>query len=680
MFRIGVDVGGTYTDLVATDASGKTVFAKSPSTPADQSIGVMAGLEELARRLNVTRAEMLAATDRLVHGTTVATNALLERKGARVALLTTEGHRDVIEMREGLKPDRYDLRSPPPEPLVPRERRFGVRERLKASGEVLILLDAGSLDAAIAAIKQSGATSVAVCFLHSYLNPVHELAAVEHLARELPGISVSRSSDVLPQIKEYERVSTTIVNAYVEPVVRRYLTNLAQRLQAAGFTGSLFVVLSHGGMAPVEEASRLAAGTVLSGPAGGISGSRRCADLLDIPDLVPFDMGGTSTDISLISDGQVSLSADGMLAGQRIALRSLDIASIAAGGGSIASVDSSGTLRVGPESAGSVPGPACYGNGGTAATVTDANVVLGYLDAAAFMGGARPLDRAASEAAVDRIAASLDLSRLEAAAGIHKMINLTMADGIRLMTLRRGVDPRKFALLSFGGAAGLHAAEVARELEIKRIIVPTVASVLSAWGMLTSDLRYELSRTHYGAGPRISAGEVRELVAGLEQQAAGRLRSWFNGPVSIERSAEMRYGEQVFEIDVSLTDLDLGAPDIVGQIEDRFHRRHEELYTYASRGQEVVFVNARVAAVGAVAQIDREAGASSSSGACSPRSTRQAYLGGWRQVPVYGLDDLRPGHSLAGPAIIEAETTTVLVDSGDRVTVNALGWLDIMLR
>ena len=680
MFTIGVDVGGTYTDRVATDETGQTIFAKSPSTPADQSIGVMAGLEELARRLKVTRAEMLAATDRLVHGTTVATNALLERKGAKVALLTTEGHRDIIEMREGLKPDRYDLRSPPPEPLVPRERRFGVRERLKASGEVLTPLDTRSLAEAIAAVKQSGATSVAVCFLHSYLNPVHELAAVEQLARELPGVSVSRSSDVLPQIKEYERVSTTIVNAYVEPVVRRYLTNLEQRLHEAGFKGSLFVVLSHGGMAPVEEASRLAAGTVLSGPAGGISGSRRCADLLKIPDLVPFDMGGTSTDISLIADGQVSLSADGMLAGQRIALRSLDIASIAAGGGSIASVDASGTLRVGPESAGSVPGPACYGNGGTAATVTDANVVLGYLDAAAFMGGARPLDRTASEAAVDRIAASLDLSRLEAAAGIHKMINLTMADGIRLMTLRRGVDPRKFALLSFGGAAGLHAAEVARELEIKRIIVPTVASVLSAWGMLTSDLRYELSRTHYGAGPRISADEVRALFAQLEQAAAGRLRSWFNGPVSIERSAEMRYGEQVFEIDVSLTDLELDATDIIEQIEDRFHRRHEELYTYASRGQEVVFVNARAAAVGEIAQIDRDTGSATSSGGCSPRATRQAYFGGWRQVPVYSLDDLRPGHTLAGPAIIEAETTTVLVDTGDHVTVNPLGWLDIRLR
>src|ERR1700704_5675921 len=580
MYRIGVDVGGTYTDLVATDETGRTVFAKSPSTPADQSIGVMAGLEELARRLGVTRAEMLAATDRLVHGTTVATNALLERKGAKVALLTTEGHRDVIEMREGLKPDRYDLRSPPPEPLVPREWRFGVRERLRANGEVSIPLDAKSLDDAIAGIRQSGATSVAVCFLHSYLNPVHELAAVERLVQALPGISISRSSDVLPQIKEYERVSTTIVNAYVEPIVRRYLTNLEARLTEAGFEGSLFVVLSHGGMAPVEEASRLAAGTVLSGPAGGVSGGRRCAGLLGISDLVPFDLGGTSTDISLISEGRASLSADGMLAGQRIALRSLDIASIAAGGGSIASVDAGGTLRVGPESAGSVPGPACYGNGGTAATVTDASVVLGYLDAAAFMGGQRPLDLTAAEAAVDQVAASLGLSRLQAAAGIYRMINLKMADGIRLMTLRRGVDPRRFALLSFGGAAGLHAAAVARELDIKRIIVPSAASVLSAWGMLTSDLRYEMSRTHYGAGARITAGEVRELFAQLEHQAAGRLRSWFSGPMSIERSAEMRYGEQIFEIDVALDDLDWNAASLVDGIEDPFHRRPAELYTH----------------------------------------------------------------------------------------------------
>jgi N-methylhydantoinase A len=677
MFTIGIDVGGTYTDLVAIDESGKVTFAKSPSTPADQSIGVMAGLEELARRLKLSRAEMLAATDRVVHGTTVATNALLEQKGAKVALLTTEGHRDVIEMREGLKGDRYNLRTPPPAPLVPRSRRFGVKERIRANGDIAILLDDRSLGEAIGAIRQSGATSVAICFLHAYLNPAHEIATAERLARELPGISVSRSSDVLPQIKEYERVSTTIVNAYVAPLVRNYLTTLEQRLIEAGFKGSLFIILSHGGMAPVEEASRLAAGTVLSGPAGGISGGRRCAEILGIPDLVPFDMGGTSTDISLIAGGQASLSADGMLAGQRIALRSLDIASIAAGGGSIASVDAGGTLQVGPHSAGSVPGPACYGNGGEAATVTDANVVLGYLDAKAFMGGQRPLDAAAAEAAVGRVAASLGLSLQQAAAGIYRIINLKMADGIRLMTLRRGVDPRRFALLSFGGAAGAHAVEVARELEIKRIIVPSAASVLSAWGMLTCDLRYESSRTHYGAGKRISSDEVRAIFGDLERLATDRLRGWSGGAIAVERSAEMRYGEQIFEIDVGLDGLDWNDAALVDAIEDRFHRRHEELYTYASRDQEVVFVNARVAAVGEVAHAGEATKSAQSAATSEPRSMRRAFFGEWIGVPVYAMETLKPGHSFAGPAIVEAETTTVVIGARDRLTVNGLGWLDI---
>ena len=315
-------------------------------------------------------------------------------------------------------------------------------------------------------------------------------------------------------------------------------------------------------MAPVEEASRLAAGTVLSGPAGGISGARRCADLLGIPDLVPFDMGGTSTDISLISEGRASLSADGMLAGQRIALRSLDIASIAAGGGSIAIVDAGGTLRVGPESAGSVPGPACYGNGGAGRHRhrRQCRARLSRCRAPSWAARVRSTRGGRSRGRPGRGVARI-CRGIEAAAGIYRMINLKMADGIRLMTLRRGVDPRKFALLSFGGAAGLHAAEVARELEIKRIIVPMAASVLSAWGMLTSDLRYEVSRTHYGAAARISADEARSLFAGLEQQATGRLRSWFGGPMTTERSAEMRYGEQIFEIDVALDGLDWNAAD-----------------------------------------------------------------------------------------------------------------------
>jgi len=677
MLTIGVDVGGTFTDLVAIDATGRTVFAKSPSTPADQSIGVMAGLEELARRLNLSVREMLAQTERLVHGTTVATNALLERKGARVALLTTEGHRDVLEMREGLKPNRYDLRSTPPEPLVPRALRFGVRERLRPTGEVLTPLDDNSLSQAIAAIKASGVTSVAICFLHAYRNPAHEIAAAERVQRELPDVSVCLSSDVLPQIKEYERVSTTVVNAYVGPVVRRYLERLEARLHEAGLKGSLFIILSHGGMAPVEEAARLAAATVLSGPAGGISGCRRCADMLGLKDLVAFDMGGTSTDISLVAEGRVTLSADGELAGERIALRSLDIASIAAGGGSIASVDRGGIFRVGPESAGAMPGPAAYGHGGLAATVTDANVVLGYLDARAFMGGARPLDVAAAEAAIDRLAGALKIGRIEAAAGIFRLVNLKMADGIRLMTVRRGVDPRRFALLSFGGAAGLHAVELARQLDIARIVVPTTASVLSAWGMLTSDLRYELSRTHFESGAHSTAEEVRAIFADLEMRATKRLRGWFNGPIAIERSAEMRYGEQIFEIDVPLDGIDLNSPALIKEVEARFHSRHEELYTYASPDQEVVFVNARVAAVGAVSVPEQDARVAISTAPCAPRNRRKAWFGLWRDVDVYALDDLKPGQTLQGPAIVEAETTTVVINEGDALSVNSAGWLDI---
>jgi len=680
MLSIGVDVGGTFTDLVAIDQSGRVVFAKSVSTPQDQSIGVMAGLDELARRLDLSRAEMLATTARLVHGTTVATNVLLERKGARVALLTTEGHRDILEMREGLKGDRYNLRMPPPEPLVPRERRFGVRERLRPDGAVVTALDPASLTAAIAAVRQSRATSVAVCYLHAYRNPIHEIETVAHLKRMLPDLYVSRSSDVLPQIKEYERISTTVVNAYVGPSVLRYLNNLERRLTDAGFDGSLFVILSHGGMAPIEEAARLAAGTVLSGPAGGVSGSRRCADLLSIPDLVPFDMGGTSTDISLITNGQAALSADGGLAGERIALRSLDIASIAAGGGSIAHVDAGGIFRVGPESAGSVPGPACYGNGGEAATVTDANIVLGYLDADAFLGGKRRLDQGAAEAAIDRLAQNLAISRIAAAAGVYRIVNLKMADGIRLMTLRRGIDPRRLTLLSFGGAAGLHAVDVARELDIQRIIVPTVASVLSAWGMLASDLRYEISRTHMGTGERIGEHTIRDVFSDLEAQARQRLRSWFDGPIRLERSAEMRYGEQIFEIDVPLNDVEWQADNVVKKIEEQFHCRHEELYTYALRDQGVVFVNARVAAVGEVPAIIQNMRLPVSTSPPKARCTRRAFFGEWREVPVYAFDTLLPGHSLMGPLIIEAETTTAIAGEGDEITVNALGWLDIRRR
>jgi N-methylhydantoinase A len=358
MYRIGVDVGGTFTDLVAVDDAGRTVLEKVPSTPDDPSLGVLDGLTRLAAALGVDRAGLLALTERIVHGTTVATNALLERKGARVGLLTTEGHRDVIEMREGLKDDRYNLRMPPPEQLVARKMRLGVRERIRADGRIETPLDRASLDAAIAALKREGVEAVAVCYLHAWRDPAHEEASREALERELPAAYVSLSAEVLPQIKEFERVSTTIVNAYVGPVLSRYLARLDRRLAEAGYRGPTLIIQSHGGVAPIGEAGRLAAGAVLSGPAGGVAGSVRAARLVGEGNLIPFDMGGTSTDISLIVAGQPSLANNRRVAGHTIALNSLDIASIGAGGGSIARVDGGGILHVGPESAGAVPGPA----------------------------------------------------------------------------------------------------------------------------------------------------------------------------------------------------------------------------------------------------------------------------------------------------------------------------------
>ena len=617
-----------------------------------------------------------------MHGTTVATNALLERKGARLGLLTTEGHRDVIEMREGLKDDRYNLRMPPPEQLVPRRLRLGVRERMRADGRVEIPLDPASLDAAIAVLQQERVEAVAVCYLHAWRDPRHEQATAAALRRALPDAYVSLSSEVLPQIKEFERVSTTIVNAYVGPVLARYLARLEARLADAGYKGPTLIIQSHGGVAPIAEAGRLAAGAVLSGPAGGVAGSvyaARLAGAANGANLIPFDMGGTSTDISLVVDGEAALVMNRKIGGHRIALNSLDIASIGAGGGSIARVDAGGILHVGPESAGAMPGPACYGQGGTSATVTDANLVLGYLDPDNFLGGDRRLDLAAAERAVDAIAAALGIDRVAAASGIHRIVNTTMAEGVRLVSVRRGVDPRRFALFAFGGAAGLHATDIARQLGLRRVIVPRVAAVLSAWGMLATDLRFEVSRTHIGDAGALDGAAVKHLFGEMEAEGMRRLRASFAGPARASRSADMRYGEQVFEITVPLDDVDWSAADPLPQIVERFHRRHEALYTYSMPDQESVLVNARVTVSGILEELPREPSLPSVPPA-APRAERRLYLDEWMAAPVYRFDTLAPAQRIAGPAVIESAMTTVLLRPGDTASVTAQGWLDIAIR
>jgi len=677
MYRIGIDVGGTFTDLVAVDGEGRVVIAKSASTPEDPSIGVIDGIGLLAATLGTDARTLLGTTDLIVHGTTVATNALLERKGAKVGMLTTEGHRDLIEMREGLKDDRYNLRMPPPIPLAPRGRRLGVKERMRFDGKVATPLDRRSLEAAIARLKGMGVNSVAVCYLHSYANATHERATRRALERVLPGVYVSLSSEVLPQIKEYERFGTTVVNAYVGPALAVYLGRLEERLKAGGYHRQVLIMQSHGGVAGVADSVRLAAGAVLSGPAGGIAGSRHAARLLNHGDLITFDMGGTSTDIALLQDGEPQLTGDKTVGPSKVALPAIDIHTLGAGGGSIAYVDTGGILHVGPESAGAVPGPACYGRGGTAATVTDANVVLGFLDPANFLGGRARLDAQAADRAVAAVAKRLGTSTVAAAEGIQRVVNTNMAEGIRLVSVRRGADPRRFALLAFGGAAGLHITEVARMLEITRVVVPRVAAVLSAWGMLATDLRHELVLTHVGDAQKVGGARLRKLFGDMEADGRRRLGADFTGRVQVRRAVDMRYGEQTFEITVPLEEVNVDAADLMDQVVTRFHRRHEELYTYSAPGQDVVLVNARVAVIGELPALPAEKPAGG--GADAQPKSRRVYIGRWLEAPVYDMERVRLGLEVKGPAIFESSTTTVVLRENERAAVTPLGWLDIRL-
>ncbi len=676
-YRIGIDVGGTFTDVVCVAADGTTTLAKAASTPADQSEGVIAGLAVLADRLGLPLADLLARTERIVHGTTVATNALLERKGARVAMLTTEGHRDVIEMREGLKPDRYDLRLPAAPALVPRRLRLPVRERIRPDGRIEQPLDRASLDAAIARLKADQVEAVAICFLHAWRDDAHERAAADAVRAALPGVFVTTSAEVLPQIKEFERFSTACVNAYVGPIVSRYLARLRGRLKDAGYGGPVFVILSHGGVAPVEEAARLAAGTALSGPAGGVAAGVALAQRGVGEDLITFDVGGTSTDIALVQDGEAALGRGRTVGGERIALESLDIVTLGAGGGSIGHVGAGGTLQVGPRSAGAVPGPVAYGQGGTEPAVTDANLVLGYLDPANFLGGARSLDRDDAFKAFERLGASLGIAAMAAAEGVHRLANIRMADGIRVATVRRGVDPRDFTLLAFGGAAGLHASAVARELGMTRVAVPVFAAGLSAWGMLHTDLRYEMARSEIGAGGVPEDDALRAIWTGLEADGRARVAGWFGGAVETRRAADMRYGEQVFEIAVPLDAVPWDGPGLAKRVTEAFHARHESLFTYALKGEEVVLVNARLAVIGRLPPMPVPA-APEGAAAAAPFATRRARLGGAEaDLPVFGFGALAPGQEIAGPAIVESDTTTVLLLAGDRARMDGRGWLTV---
>jgi N-methylhydantoinase A/oxoprolinase/acetone carboxylase beta subunit/N-methylhydantoinase B/oxoprolinase/acetone carboxylase alpha subunit len=672
--RIGIDVGGTFTDLVVAQNDQPIGHFKTHSTPADPSIGVLRGLTEVAEAHGQTLDQLLAEVELIVHGTTVATNTLIERKGANVGLITTEGFRDLLEMREGLKEDRYNLRMTPVEPLIPRYLRLGVPERVKYDGSVHTPLDVDALRQALHELKDEGVDSLAVCFLFSFMNPDHELQAEAEIRMVFPDAFVSLSHQVLPQIKEFDRLSTTALNAYVGPELGRYLGNLQQRMAEHGEESKVLIIQSNGGASPIEDSIKFAVRSILSGPAGGAKGAAYAASVVGEENVIALDMGGTSTDISIIEGGRPHVANEKYEAGWKIAVPMIDIHTLGAGGGSIARVDLGGVLRVGPDSAGAEPGPACYGLGGEDPTVTDAALVLGLLDATSFLGGRVSLDSSLSEQAIrEKVAEPLSLSVTEAAAGILRVVSNSIAEGIRLASVSKGLDPREFSMVAFGGAAGMLANQIAREVGIQKVLIPPAAPVLSAFGMLASDLQYDFSQSYPAGLTELDLDEMRSRLRSMEDQ--GRKQLHDNGmsdkDIAVEFTADMRYLDQIYEVTVPVPDLDLDESQLRQDWADNFHRRFEELYSYSQSEQEIRLVTLRASISAPLPRIiDREEEQTSADGS-TQSVTRQVHMGDWEDVAVFDADSIPNGAQVQGPAILESEFTTVVLGHGDVVVKGA---------
>ena len=647
--RLGVDVGGTFTDLVALN-NGEILTAKVPSTPQDQSEGVMNSV----RAAGIEAASVAA----FAHGMTVATNALLERKGARTAIVTTEGFRDVLEIARQDRPSLYDLSQNRPPALVPRELRFTVRERMGPEGEISPL-DEESLEEAVSALKEAEVEAVAVCLLFAFLHPEHERRVGETLREALPDVHVSLSSEVLPEFREYERFSTTAADAYLGPRLAAYLENLGREVEGAGMPAPL-VMQSSGGVVEIGVASRRAAACVLSGPAGGVVGAAYVAEAGGYRDLLTFDMGGTSSDVAPILDGRTLTTTEAAVAGVPIKLPMIDVHTVSAGGGSIAWADAGGALRVGPHSAGADPGPAAYGKGGEEPTVTDANLFLGYLQDGAKLGGEVVLDRALSEKALSRVGEKLGMDPLEVALGVVQVTNTEMVGALRVISVERGLDPREFALVAFGGAGPLHACSLAEELGMKTVLVPKAGGVLSALGLAVSDLRRDYVKPLLSSMKAMETEELENAFEEMEGEAAKDLDSPEFG-----RRADLRYSGQSFELMVD-------ADELV-DLEARFHEVHERRYGYRMEEETVDLVNLRLTATVPVEKPGLEE--PEAEGEAEVNGREANFDGEWMEVPVLDRGEMGRGSKVEGPAIVEFAESTCVVRPGWRGVVDEVGTL-----
>jgi N-methylhydantoinase A len=687
-YRIGIDVGGTFTDFLLTSEDGSSEIYKVLSTPEDPSVGLMNGLSEMAEAKNVSLQDFIKDVTTIVHGTTVTTNAVLTRRGAKTGLLTTKGLKDALEMRRGIREEQYNNRYTNVVPLVPRYLRYPIEERIDYKGDVLTQIRESDVQDAVRLFEKEGVEAVAICFMNSFANGFHETFAGKIITGQKPDAYLTLSSEFLPSIRFYDRISTTVLNSYVGPILRSYLKSLVQKLKAIGFYGILLIMQSNGGVVSPESAIDSAAVTLLSGPAAGPMAGIEYTSIQGYEDCITVDMGGTSFDAALIKDKTPLVTTEGEIDRLRIALPMLGIYTIGAGGGSIGWVDEGGLLRMGPQSAGSNPGPACYDLGGELPTCTDADLVLGYLEKDFFAGGKIPLNYDRAENAIkEKIAVPLGMDVIAAAAGMYRVINVNMASGVREVSVKRGYDPREFPLVVAGGAGPVHACMIAQELEIPVMIIPRESSIFCAAGMLMSDLKHDFVRTYTTPLEEMDIEKFKAFFYEMEQEAIGLLRSEHIPESAIQHiySLDMRYVKQFHEVNVEITRdaLEKGDVESIGR---SFHPEHNRLFGYSLEEQKtpIELINLRVLSVGGTVkpqfkqeEYDQE----------DPEKTlkkwRQAFLpnrSSFAKVPVYDGHKLKFGNRIEGPALIEQVNTTTLVTTEYNVLCDRYGSYTMYLK
>ncbi len=686
-YKIGIDVGGTFTDFLLCLEDGSSKIYKVLSTPDDPSVATMQGLAEMAEDLGLSSRDFLKQVTTIVHGTTVTTNAVLTHTGARTGLVTTEGVRDALEMRRGVREEQYNNRFRNPTPLVRRHLRRPVRERLDYAGRVVEPFHEADVLEAVGVFEAEGVEAVAVCFMNSFANPEHELRAAEVVLEEMAGVYLSLSVEVLPSIRFYDRVSTTVLNAYVGPILKHYLKALLAKLTAEEYRGVLLIMASNGGVVAPEAAIKQAACTLLSGPAGGPVAGRMYAEAQGRADCLTVDMGGTSFDAALVKDGKPFVTTVGEINRLRLALPMLKVVTIGAGGGSIGWIDEGGLLRMGPLSASSKPGPACYGLGGQEPTCTDADLILGYLDADYFAGGRMKLDLAAARRAVeDKVAKPLGFDVVQAAAGMYRVINVNMAAAVREVAVDHGQDPRDFPMIVAGGAGPNHACQIASELEIPVLIVPRESSIFCAAGMLMSDLQHDFVRTYPTILSQADPQRFKSLFDEMRAEGVKLLASEGipESQVILTHSLDLRYVRQYHEVNVEAPLEEIEGLDFEAMTE-RFHPQHFQLYGYElkDQGTPVELINMRLRAVGLTEKprfFEQEFAGADASGALKGR--RPVYLPqekSFFEAPVYDAFALRYGHEIEGPAILEQVNTTIFVTPEYRLIVDKYGSYTLFL-